>query len=65
MEVAPGLWILVENRAPLSPPVLSLLFSSELPHLDDPSGALSSILFIIQLTESSFGKEDPDLEKKP
>jgi putative DNA primase/helicase len=43
-------------------PVRFLLFSNELPHLDDPSGALSSRFIIIQLTESFLGKEDPDLE---
>jgi hypothetical protein len=47
----------------LSPSVRFLLFSNELPHPDDPSATLSSRLVIIQLTESSFGKEDPDLEK--
>jgi putative DNA primase/helicase len=44
-------------------PVRFLLFSNELPHLDDPSGALSSRFIILQLTESFLGKEDPDLEK--
>ncbi len=43
-------------------PVRFLLFSNELPHLNDPSGALSSRFIVVQLTQSFLGKEDPHLE---
>jgi putative DNA primase/helicase len=41
-----------------------LLLSNELPHLNDPSGALSSRFIIIQLTESFLDREDHDLDAK-
>jgi putative DNA primase/helicase len=41
-----------------------VMSSNELPHLDDPSGAMASRFVILVLSESFIGREDLELEAK-
>jgi putative DNA primase/helicase len=45
-------------------PARIVMSSNELPHLDDPSGAMASRFVILVLRESFIGREDLDLESK-
>ena len=45
-------------------PTRIVMSSNELPHLDDPSGAMASRFVILTLRESFIGREDLDLESK-
>jgi putative DNA primase/helicase len=45
-------------------PTRVVMSSNELPHLDDPSGAMASRFVILVLRESFIGREDLELESK-
>jgi putative DNA primase/helicase len=45
-------------------PTRIVMSSNELPHLDDPSGAMASRFVILVLRESFIGREDLELESK-
>jgi putative DNA primase/helicase len=45
-------------------PTRIVMSSNELPHLDDPSGAMASRFVILVLRESFIGREDMELEAK-
>ena len=45
-------------------PTRIVMSSNELPHLDDPSGAMASRFVILVLKESFIGREDLELESK-
>jgi putative DNA primase/helicase len=45
-------------------PTRFFMSSNELPHLDDPSGAMASRFVILNLRESFIGREDLGLERK-
>ena len=45
-------------------PTRIVMSSNELPHLDDPSGAMASRFVILVLSESFIGREDLELESK-
>ena len=42
-------------------PTRLMLVSNELPRLIDASGAMASRVLLLRLTESVYGREDPDL----
>jgi putative DNA primase/helicase len=45
-------------------PTRLVIFSNELPRLGDSSGALAGRMILLRLTESFYGKEDPELTDK-
>jgi putative DNA primase/helicase len=45
-------------------PTRLMIISNELPRLSDSSGALVGRMILLRLTDSFFGREDPDLTKK-